>query len=167
MLLRQYQEEKKKPISSLISLCTLPASSHLLSPSVRVRSETKSWLSPPGNGSLFLPLPKAAGRASPNPATPLAQPSLPGALLEPQSKTRCLGSRQPYGWDGTGRDGMEQRLRSHPGRGPAAAPSAHAAEQQRLQPLQRLAQIQLLLSLTTSAEVITRSGECLKHIVSC
>lgn len=99
---------------------TLPASSHLLSPSVGVCSETESWLSPLGNGSLFLPLPKVAGRASPNPATPLAQPSLPGALLELQSKTQCLGGRQPRGWDWTGRQG-KQCLRSHSGRGPAAA----------------------------------------------
>lgn len=65
------------------------------------------------------------------------------------------------GWEG------KKPLQSHPERGPTAVPSAHAAEQQRLQSLQQLAQIQLLLRLTTSTEVITHSGECLKHIVSC
>lgn len=60
---------------------------------------------------------------------------------------------------------METASSEPPGRGPAAAPP-HAAEQQ-LQPLRHLAQIQPLLSLAASVDVITHSGECLKHTVSC
>lgn len=83
--------------------------------------KTESWLSPPGNGSLFLPLPKASGRASPNPTRPLAQPSLPRALLEPQSKSRCLVSGQPHGWDGRGGDGRRSS--------PSGAPREEAPRQ--------------------------------------
>lgn len=106
-------------------------------------TKTESWLSPPGNVSLFLPLSKAAGRASPNLAPPLAQPSLPRALLEPQSKTRCLGSRQPHAWDRTGGDGR--------GRSPSGATRREAPRQLPLHTLPSSSGFSLYNSLLKSS----------------
>lgn len=61
---------------------------------------------------------------------------------------------------------METAPSEPPGRGPAADPPHALAAEQQLQPLRHLAQIQPLLSLAASVDVITHSGECLKHTVS-
>lgn len=109
-----------------------------------------------------------------NPSPPPSQGCCQSRRAQPSASV--AGGWDGTGWDGTGQDGMgwdgtgrdgKQLPRSHLARGPAAAPPVHAAEQQQLQPLRRVALIQLLLSLATSTEVITHSGEHLKHIVSC